>query len=101
MTSVPEGGAVELTVSVDRGRGGTASTGEALSVALSLAPGDPARASTYRLAPARVDLPAVRPPDGKQSAPTVVRRVDAADASTVLDRQGFGAARPDLDEHRP
>ena len=73
VTSVPEGGAVELTVSVDRGRGGTASTGEALSVALALAPGDPARAATYRLAPARVDLPAVAPPAGKQSAATVVR----------------------------
>ena len=73
VTSLPEGGAVELTVSVDRGRGGTASTGEALAVALTLAPGDAAQAATYRLAPDRVALPAVTPPDGKQSATTVVR----------------------------
>ena len=73
VTSVAEGGAVELTVSVDRGRGATATTGEALSVALSLAPTDPAQASTYRLEPDRVDLPAVAPPDGRQSATTVVR----------------------------
>ena len=46
VTSVTEGGAVELTVSVDRGRGAAAATGEALSVALSLAPSDPAQAST-------------------------------------------------------
>ena len=86
ITSVPEGGAVELTVSVDRGRGGTASTGEALSVALSLAPGDPAQASTYRLTPARVDLPAVMPPDGKQSASTVVRLEALADDFVNDDR---------------
>ena len=79
VTSVPEGGAVELTVSVDRGRGNTAATGEALSVALSLDLGDPDQAPTYRLAPDHVDLPAVTSPDGKQSAATVVRleaRVD-------------------------
>ena len=71
--SLPEGGSVELTVSVDRGRGGTASTGEALVVALALAPGDAAQAATYRLAPDRVALPAVASPNGKQSAATVVR----------------------------
>ena len=38
VSSVSEGGAGELTISVDRGRGRTAATGEALSVALSLAP---------------------------------------------------------------
>ncbi len=86
VTSVPEGDAVELTVSVDRGRGGTASTGEALSVALSLAPGDPAQASTYRLTPARVDLPAVMPPDGKQSATTIVRLEALADEFVNDDR---------------
>ena len=86
VTSVPEGGAVELTISVDRGRGGTASTGEALSVALSLAPSDPAQASTYRLTPARVDLPAVMPPDGKQSASTVVRLEALADEFVNDDR---------------
>ena len=73
VTSVPEGGAVELMVSVDRGRGGTASTGEAFSVVLSLAPGDPVQASTYRLTPARVELPAVMPPGGQQLASTVAR----------------------------
>ena len=86
VTSVPEGGAVELTISVDRGRGGTASTGEALSVALSLAPSDPAQASTYRLAPDRVDLPAVTSPDGKQSAATVVRLEALADEFVNDDR---------------
>ena len=86
VTSVAEGGAVELTVSVDRGRGGTASTGEALSVALSLAPGDPAQAATYTLAPDRVDLPAVMPPDGKQSASTVVRLEALADEFVNDDR---------------
>ena len=72
VSSVSEDGDVELTVSVDRGRGRTAATGEALSVALSLAPSDPAQASTYRLAPARVALPAVTPA-GTQSAATAVR----------------------------
>ena len=72
VSSVSEDGDVELTVSVDRGRGRTAATGEALSVALSLAPSDPAQASTYRLAPASVALPAVTP-DGMQSAATAVR----------------------------
>ena len=86
VTSVREGGAVELTVSVDRGRGGTAATGEALSVALSLAPSDPAQAATYRLTPARVDLPAVMPPDGKQSASTVVRLEALADDFVNDDR---------------
>ena len=86
VTSVPEGGAVELTISVDRGRGGTASTGEALSVALALALSDPAQASTYRLTPARVDLPAVMPPDGKQSASTVVRLEALADEFVNDDR---------------
>ena len=86
VASVPEGGAVELTVSVDRGRGNTASTGEALSVALSLAPSDTAQASTYRLAPARVDLPAVMPPDGKQSASTVIRLEALADEFVNDDR---------------
>ena len=73
VTSVAEGGAVDLTVSVDRGRGAAAATGEALSVALALAPSDPAQAATYRISPARVDLPAVTSPNGKQSAATVVR----------------------------
>ena len=86
VTSVPEGGAVELTVSVDRGRGGTASTGEALSVALSVAPSDPAQAATYQLAPDRVDLPAVASPDGKQSASTVVRLEALADEFVNDDR---------------
>ena len=72
VSSVSEDGDVELTISVDRGRGRTAATGEALSVALSLAPSDPAQASTYRLAPASVALPAVTP-DGMQSAATAVR----------------------------
>ena len=72
VSSVSEDGDVELTVSVDRGSGHTAATGEALSVALSLAPSDPAQASTYRLAPASVALPAVTP-DGTQSAATTVR----------------------------
>ncbi len=72
VSSVSEDGDVELTISVDRGRGRTAATGEALSVALSLAPSDPAQASTYRLAPASVALPAVTP-DGTQSAATAVR----------------------------
>ena len=73
VTSVAEGGgAVNLTVSIDRGRGATAVTGEALSVALALAPADPAQASTYRLAPTSVALPAVAPA-GSQSAATTVR----------------------------
>ena len=72
VSSVSEDGDVELTISVARGRGRTAATGEALSVALSLAPSDPAQASTYRLAPARVALPAVTP-DGTQPAATAVR----------------------------
>ena len=84
VTSVPEGGAVELTISVDRGRGGTASTAETLSVALSLAPGDAAQAATYKLAPDRVALPAVASPDGKQSASTVVR-LEALDDEFVND----------------
>ena len=71
---------------MDRGRGGTASTGEALSVALSLAPSDPAQAATYRLAPNRVDPPAVMPPDGKQSASTVVRLEALADEFVNDDR---------------
>ena len=86
VTSVREGGAVELTVSVDRGRGGTASTGEALSVALSVATSDPAQAATYQLAPDRVDLPAVASPDGKQSASTVVRLEALADEFVNDDR---------------
>ncbi len=86
VTSLPEGGAVELTVSVDRGRGGTATTGEALAVALSLAPGDPAQAATYQLAPDRVALPAVMAPDGKQSAATVVRLEALADDFVNDDR---------------
>ena len=86
VTSVPEGGAVELTVSVDRGRGNTAATGEALTVALSLAPGDAAQASTYRIAPDRVDLPAVTPPDGSQSATAVVRLEALADDFVNDDR---------------
>ena len=73
VTSVAEGGgAVNLTVSIDRGRGVTAVTGEALSVALALAPADPAQASTYRLAPTSVALPAVTPA-GRQAAATTVR----------------------------
>jgi hypothetical protein len=83
---VAEGGAVELTVLVDRGRGNTAATGEALTVALSLAPGDAAQASTYRLAPDRVELPAVTPPDGSQSAATVVRLEALADEWVNDDR---------------
>ena len=86
VTSVPEGGAVELTIAIDRGRGGTASTGEALTVALSLAPSDPAQASTYRLTPAGVELPAVMPPDGKQSASRVVRLEALADEFVNDDR---------------
>ena len=86
VTSVPEGGAVELTISIDRGRGNTASTSEALSVVLSLAPSDPAQASTYRLTPARVELPAVMPPDGKQSASTVIRLEALADEFVNDDR---------------
>ena len=86
VTSVAEGGAVELTVSVDRGRGATAATGEALSVALSLAPSDPAQASSYRLEPDRVDLPAVAAPDGAQSAATVVRLEALADEFVNDDR---------------
>ena len=86
VTSVAEDGAVELTVSVDRGRGNTAATGEALTVALSLAPSDPAQAATYRLAPNRLDLPAVLPPDGKQSASTVVRLEALADEFVNDDR---------------
>ncbi len=84
VTSVPEGEAVELTVSVDRGRGDTAATGEALSVVLAMAPDDPVQAATYRLAPNRVDLPAVTPPDGRQSAAAVVRlEALAASSSTT------------------
>ena len=78
VTSVAEGGAVNLTVSVDRGRGATAVTGEALSVALALAPADPAQAATYRLAPTSVTLPAVTPA-GTQSAATTVRLEALAD----------------------
>lgn len=90
VTSVAEGGAVELTISVDRGRGATAATGEALSVALSLAPGDPAQASTYRLEPDRVDLPAVATPDGRQSAATVVRLEALPDEFVNDDRLTLG-----------
>ena len=86
VTSVAEGGAVDLTVSVDRGRDDTATTGEALSVALALAPADPTQASTYRLAPARVELPAVTAPAGKQSASTVVRLEALADEFVNDDR---------------
>ena len=86
VTSVTEGGAVDLTVSVDRGRGETATTGEALSVALALAPADPGQTSSYRLAPARVDLPAVTPPAGRQSATTVVRLEALADEFVNDDR---------------
>ena len=84
VSSVSEDGDVELTVSVDRGRGHTGATGEALSVALSLAPSDPAQASTYRLAPARVALPAVTP-DGMQSAATTgaARRRFSTSSSTT------------------
>ena len=85
VSSVSEDGDVELTVSVDRGRGRTAATGEALSVVLSLAPSDPAQASTYRLAPARVALPAVTP-DGTQSAATSVRLVALLDEFVNDDR---------------
>ena len=85
-TSVAEGGAVDLTVSVDRGRGSTATTGEALSVALALAPADPAHASSYRLTPARVDLPAVSPPAGKQTAAAAVRLEALADEFVGDDR---------------
>ena len=55
-TSLAEGGAVDLTISVDRGRGAAATTGEALLVALALAPTDPVQASTYRISPTSVDL---------------------------------------------
>ena len=61
---------VDLTISVDRGRGDAATTGEALSVALALVPADAAQASSYRMAPARVELPAITTPAGKQSAAT-------------------------------
>ena len=40
-------------------------------MALALAPADAAHASSYRLTPARVDLPAVATPAGKQSAAAV------------------------------
>ena len=86
VTSVAEGGAVELTVSVDRGRDDAATTGEALSAALALAPADPAQASSYRLTPARVDLPVVTTPAGKQSAATVVRLEALADEFVNDDR---------------
>ena len=86
VTSVAEGGAIDLTISVDRGRGDTATTGEALSVALALAPADPAHASTYRVAPTRVELPAVTTPAGKQSAATVVRLKALADEFVNDDR---------------
>ena len=86
VTSVAEGGAVDLTISVDRGRGGTAATGEALSVALAAAPADPAQASSYRIAPAQVELPAVAAADGKQSAATVVRLEALADEFVNDDR---------------
>ena len=86
VASVAEGGAVELTISVDRGRGDAATTGEALSVALALAPADPAHASTYRVVPARVELPAVTTPAGKQSAATVVRLEALADEFVNDDR---------------
>ena len=85
-TSVAEGGAVDLTVSVDRGRGAAAATGEALSVALALAPADPAHASSYRLTPARVDLPAVATPAGKQTAAAAVRLEALADEFVGDDR---------------
>ena len=85
VSSVSEDGDVELTISVDRGRGGTAATGEALSVALSLAPSDPAQVATYGLAPVRVDLPAVTP-DGKQAASTTVRLEALADEFVDDDR---------------
>ena len=83
---MPEGDAVELTISLDRGRSATAATGEALSVALALAPSDPAQASTYRIEPDRVDLRAVTSPDGKQSAATVVRLAALADEFVNDDR---------------
>ena len=86
VASVAEGGAVELTISVDRGRGDAATTGEALSVALALAPADPAHASTYLVAPARVELPAVTTPAGKQSAATVVQLEALADEFVNDDR---------------
>ncbi|MCY4508845.1 MAG: hypothetical protein OXG35_18095, partial [Acidobacteria bacterium] len=85
-TSLAEGGAVDLTISVDRGRGAAATTGEALSVALALAPADPAQASTYRISPTSVDLPAVTTPAGKQSASTVVRLEALADEFINDDR---------------
>ena len=86
VSSVAEGGSVELTISVDCGHGDTAATGEALSVMLALAPGDPVQASTYRLAPNRVDLPAVTTPDGRQSAAAVVRLEALADEFVNDDR---------------
>ena len=87
VTSLAEGGAaVNLTVSVDRGRGPGAATGEALSVALALAPADPAHASSYRLAPAVVALPAVATPAGRQTSTTAVRLEALADEFVNDDR---------------
>ena len=85
VSSVSEDGAVKLTISVDRGRGDTAATGEALSVALSLAQGDPAQVATYGLTPVRVDLSAVTP-DGQQAASTTVRLEALADEFVDDDR---------------
>ena len=85
VTSVAEGGAVDLTIPVDRGGGAAATTGEALAVAVALAPADPAQASSYRLAPARVELPAVTP-TGRQAAATVVRLAALADEFVNDDR---------------
>jgi len=76
---VAEGDAVDLAVSVDRGHGDTATTAEARSVALALAPGEPVQTSTCRLSLNRVELPAVAIPAGRKSATTVVRLEALAD----------------------
>ena len=72
VTSVAEGGdPVYLTISVDRGRLGTATTTETLTI--DIEPANPADAIQYAVEPDRVSLLAVAAAAGKQSTTTEIK----------------------------
>ena len=96
VTEVEEGGdPVYLTVTVDRGSGGTAKTKEALTIDLTVA--DTAQASDYDLTPSRVTLPMVNSANGKQSTTaeimlTARKNDDVGDENLTLNLTVSGEA---------
>ena len=78
VTSMAEGGdPVYLTISVDRGRGSTATTTETLTI--DIEPANPVDAVQYVVEPDRVTLPAVAAAGGKQSTTTEIKLSARAD----------------------